>query len=386
MELNRKQIEDLTKRGFSRRHFGRVLSLITAGAATMPYYNEGSMAHAQLSNLGRSLEADAVKINANEYAEGPAPAALDALMKVAKEGNRYQYQETYKMMSTAAELEGLTAEHIIPYPGSSLGLHHGVITNVSPERGLVTADPGYEAAARAAEFIGAKVVRVPLLESGKQDVKTMVAEAKKINAGMIYLCNPNNPTGVPVPRKEVTYVLKNKPAGCVVLLDEAYIHLSDEPFGSDLVKAGEEIIVLRTFSKIYGMAGLRAGFAYSQPDILSRMKDWGAGAMPVTGMVAATVSLEDKALVPTRKKKTAEIRQDLFKFMDKQGYKYTPSESTKFMVDVKMPVRDFIDKMAAEKIYVGRPWPSWPTWNRVSIGTPEEMEKFKAAFLKVTKA
>jgi len=386
MQLHPKQIEDLTKRGFSRRHFGRVLSLLTAGAATMPYYNEASMAQAQLSSLGRSLDPDAVKINANEYAEGPTDAALEALMKVAKNGNRYQYQETYKMMATAAELEGLTSENIIPYPGSSLGLHHGVISNVSPERGLVTADPGYETAARAADFIGAKVVRVPLLEGGKQDVKTMVAEAKKINAGMIYLCNPNNPTGVPVPRKEVEYVLENKPAGTVVMLDEAYIHLSDEPFGSDLVKEGEDVIVLRTFSKIYGMAGLRAGFAFAKPDILARMKSYSSGAMPVTGMVAATASLEDKDLVPTRKRRTAEIRQDLFKFLEKRGFEHTPSESTKFMVDVKMPVREFITKMAEHKIYVGRPWPSWPTWNRVSIGTPEEMEKFKAAFLEVVKA
>lgn len=382
MQLNEEQIANLSGRGFSRRYFGRVLTLLTAGA-TMPYYNEASMAHAQLSSLGRSLEPGAVKINANEYAEGPAPAALEALLKVAKNGNRYQYQETYKMMNVAAELEGLTAENVIPYGGSSLGLHHGVIAHVSPERGLVTADPGYEAAARAATFIGADVVRVPLLKSGKQDIPTMVAEAKKMNAGMIYLCNPNNPTGVPIPRKEVMYVLKNKPAGSTVLLDEAYIHLSDEPYGSDLVKAGEDVIVLRTFSKIYGMAGLRAGFAFARPDILAKMKGFSSGAMPVTGMVAARASLQDSTLVPTRKKKTAEIRNDLFAFMDKHGYKYTPSQSTKFMVDTKMPVREFITKMADHKIYVGRPWPAWPTWNRVSIGTPEEMEKFKAAFLKV---
>ncbi len=385
MELNQEQIASLTARGFTRRHIGRVLSLLAAGAA-MPTFNEGSMAHAQLSSLGRSLPADAVKINANEYAEGPAPAALEALIKVAKNGNRYQYQETYKMMATAAELEGLTAENVIPYPGSSLGLHHGVISSVSPERGLVTADPGYEAAARAAEYIGAEVVRVPLLETGKQDIPTMIAEAKRINAGMIYLCNPNNPTGVPIPRKEVLYAIANKPKGAVILLDEAYIHLSDEPFGSDLVKKGEDVIVLRTFSKIYGMAGLRAGFAYAKPDILAKMKGFSAGAMPVTGMVAATTSLEDKTLVPTRKKKTAMIRKDLFAFLDKHGYQYTPSESTKFMVDVKMPVREFISKMADEKIFVGRPWAAWPTWNRVSIGTPEEMEKFKAAFLKVMAA
>jgi histidinol-phosphate/aromatic aminotransferase/cobyric acid decarboxylase-like protein len=100
-------------------------------------------------------------------------------------------------------------------------------------------------------------------------------------------------------------------------------------------------------------------------------------------MIAAKVSLEDKELVPTRKKKTAEIRNDVYAFLDKHGYKYTPSESTKFMVDVRMPVEHFISAMAEHNVYVGRPWKIWPTWNRVSIGTAEEMEKFKTAFLKV---
>lgn len=385
MELNQAQVADLTHRGFTRRHLGRVLTLLTAGAA-MPSFNEGSMAHAQLSSLKRSLPPGAVKINANEYASGPAPAALEALVEVAKNGNRYQYQETYQMMRTAAELEGLRYENIVPYPGSSIALHHGVITNVSPGRGLVTADPGYEAAARAASFIGAEVIRVPLLEDGRQDVKTMLAEAKRINAGMIYLCNPNNPTGVPVPRKEVLYAIENKPAGSTILLDEAYIHLCDEPYGSDLVKQGEDVIVLRTFSKIYGMAGLRAGFAFARPDLLTKMRGYSSGALPATAMVAANASLEDSDLVPARKKMTAELRNDLFRFFDQRGHKYTPSESTKFMVEVGMPVESFISRMSEEKIFVGRPWPSWPTWNRVSIGTAEEMEKFKKAFVKVTTA
>ena len=382
MTLNEQAREQLLANGYTRRHFSRILALLTAGAS-MPLYNEASLAHAQLSRLPRKLPADAVKINANENPAGPCPAALEALLKVAKDGGRYQYEETYDMIEVAAKLEGLTTDNIIPYPGSSLGLHHGVVGCTSPEHGLVTADPGYEAAVRAAEFIGAPVVRVPLKKnSATHDVKTMVEEAKKTNAGLIYICNPNNPTGTPTTRAGIEYVLANKPKGTVLLLDEAYIHFTDEPFGTDLVKRGEDIIVLRTFSKIYGMAGLRAGFMCSKPEILTKVKAFSSGAMPVTGMAAAKASLEDTDLIPGRKKETAAIREDVLAFLDKQGFEHTPSVSNKFMVDVRMPVRNFIDAMAEQHVFVGRSWAAWPTWNRVSIGTAEEMEKFKAAFLK----
>ncbi len=383
MSFSEQVEQGLLARGYTRRHFARIVTLLTAGAS-MPLYNEASLAHAQLSSLRRRLPDGAVKINANENAEGPSPAALEALIQVARQGNRYQYEETYDMMSAAVELEGLTTDNVVPYPGSSLGLHHGVVAFTSPERGLITAVPGYEAAARAAEFVGAPVVRVPLVEgSFAHDVKGMVKEANRINAGMIYLCNPNNPTGTVTQRADIEYLLANKPKGAILMLDEAYIHFSDEPFGSDLVAKGEDVLLLRTFSKIYGMAGLRAGFMYAKPALLDKVKGFSAGAMPVTAMIAAKVNLQDKQIVPARKKRTAAIRNDMFAFFDKHGFRYTPSVSTKFMVDVKMPVETFISAMAGHNIFVGRPWSAWPTWNRVSIGTAEEMEKFKTAFLEV---
>lgn len=383
MTLSQEAQSDLLKRGFNRRHFGRVLSLLTAGAA-MPFYNEGSMAHAQLSRIAGGLPPGAVKINSNENPLGPGYRALEALLKVAENGNRYQYEETYAMLENAATKEGLTADNIIPYPGSSLGLHHGVIAFTSPTRGLVTVEPGYEAAARAAEVVGAPVTRVPIAKKTMaHDIPAMLEAGKANNVGLFYICNPNNPTGTVTPRKEVEYLLANKPADSVVLLDEAYIHYTDEPFGSDLIAAGHDVIVLRTFSKIYGMAGLRGGFAMAKPELLAKMKVWSAGAMPVTAMAAAQASINDEELVPMRKRSNGNIREDIKAFFDRHGFEYTPSVSNKLMVNVRMPVRDFIDGMAKEKIYVGRPWPAWPTWNRVSMGTAEEMEKFKTAFLKV---
>ena len=203
------------------------------------------------------------------------------------------------------------------------------------------------------------------------------------NAGLIYICNPNNPTGTLTSRADIEWLVANKPAGCIILLDEAYIHIAGAAPGTDLVAKDKDVIVLRTFSKIYGMAGLRAGAAIARPDLLDKIRGYSAGMLPVTGMVGATTSLNSKNLVPERRKIIGDIRQDTFAFLDKHNFKYVPSVSNKFMVDVKRPGRQIMDAMAKEKVYIGRVWPSWPTYVRVTVGTADEMAKFQTAFLKV---
>jgi histidinol-phosphate aminotransferase len=169
----------------------------------------------------------------------------------------------------------------------------------------------------------------------------------------------------------------------VVLLDEAYIHISGDPMCSDLVAKDKDVVILRTFSKIYGMAGIRAGAALGRPDLLAKIAGHSAGALPVTAMAGAIASLNARNVVPERRKIIADIRSDVFAWMDKHHFKYVPSVSNKFMVDVKRPGREAQDAMLREKVSIGRVWQSWPTHVRVTVGTREEMEKFKAAFLKV---
>jgi histidinol-phosphate/aromatic aminotransferase/cobyric acid decarboxylase-like protein len=131
------------------------------------------------------------------------------------------------------------------------------------------------------------------------------------------------------------------------------------------------------------MAGLRAGAAMARPDLLQKIAPYGAGALPVTGMVAATASLKSKTLVPERRKIIGDVRTDVLSWLDKHNFKYVPSVSNKFMVDVGRPGGQVIEAMRKENVYIGRVWPSWPTYVRVSIGTQDEMNKFKTAFLKV---
>lgn len=378
MILTAEQKQDFLRRGFSRRNFGRIASVLAAGSA-IPFYNEPALA--QLSMIG-TLPPGAVKINANENPLGPCAEAVEAIYGVVRSGGRYLYEETFNFGHTLAEQEGVKADHVRPFPGSSEPLHRAVLAFTSPDRGFVMADPGYEAGQRAAAFVGAKVTRVPLTKNYAHDVKAMAkADA---SAGLIYICNPNNPTGTVTSREDIEWLVANKPVGTTVLIDEAYLHISPSAVAcTDMVAAGKDVIVLRTFSKLYGMAGLRAGAAIARPDLLEKIGAYGAGALPVTGMIGAHASLKAKNLVPERRKLIGNIREDTFEFLDKHKFSFVRSESNKFMVDVKRPGQEIVKAMAAEKVFIGRVWPAWPTHVRVSIGTAAEMSTFKTAFLKV---
>jgi histidinol-phosphate aminotransferase len=371
------QKRELIQRGFSRRNFGRMAAMLTAGAA-LPFYNESALA--QLSAV-RNMPPDAVKINANENPLGPCEEAAAAAHKIIQNGGRYLYEETFGFQETLAEQEGLKANYVHPFAGSSAPLHQAVLAFTSPTRPFVTADPGYEAGERAARFIGAKVISVPLTKTYAHDVKAMAAASP--DAGLIYVCNPNNPTGTLTPRADIEWLLENKPKGAILMIDEAYIHIAGAQMCSDMVAKDKDVIILRTFSKIYGMAGLRAGAAFGRPDLLSKITPYSAGALPVTGMAAATASLKSRKLIPERRKIIGDVREDVLGFLDKNKFRYVPSVSNKFMVDVGRPGGQIIEALRKEKIYIGRVWPSWPTHVRVSVGTADEMARFKTAFLKV---
>jgi histidinol-phosphate/aromatic aminotransferase/cobyric acid decarboxylase-like protein len=150
-----------------------------------------------------------------------------------------------------------------------------------------------------------------------------------------------------------------------------------------MVAQDKDVIVLRTFSKLYGMAGIRAGLAIGRPDLLDKMRNWGAGMLPVTGMAAAGASLKSKTLIGERRKINADIRADTLEFLEKKGIAFVPSVSNKFMMDVKRPGMEVVKALADQKVFIGRVWPVWPNHVRVTVGTQDEMNKFKVALMKV---
>lgn len=317
-------------------------------------------------------------MDANENPLGPCEAACTSITSLVHEGGRYDSDLTEKPADTFTAQEGLKPGYVAVYGGSSEPLHSSVLAFTSPQRPYVTADPGYEAGMYAAWLNGAPVIKVPLTATHAHDVRGMIAAAPQ--GGVFYLCNPNNPTGTTTPREAIDYALEHKPAGSSLLIDEAYIHFSDATSSLDLVKADKDAIVLRTFAKLYGMAGVRCGLAVGRPDLLKKLSYYGMNPMPIMAVAAAIASLKQPDLVAQRKALNAATRQQTFDWLSANNYKFIPSESNCFMIDTGRPGHDVMAAMASRDVYIGRVWPIMPTSVRITVGTQAEMAKFQTAF------
>lgn len=358
----------------------RIFLQLSAAAAACHAITEPMLAAAH-----RPFQADGVMIDSNENPLGPCQSARDAISAIIPQGGRYLDNLTDDLLHTFAQQEALSADQVHVFAGSTPALRAAVLAFTSPQKSYVTADPGYEAGMFAATVANARVVKIPLTKTYAHDVKAMLAAAP--DAGLFYICSPNNPTGTLTPHSDIEYLVENKPRGSVVMVDEAYIHFCGAPSILDLVKAGKDVIVLRTFSKTYGMAGLRCGFAVARPDLLEKiMERSGWNFMPITALVAASASLKDSNLVPERRRINAAIRQETFQWLDRNGYSYIPSESNCFLLDTKRPGKEVIDAMAKQKVFIGRIWPILPTNVRITVGTRDEMQQFQTAYQNVMRA
>ena len=389
MSLPPVQTEQLLAKGFSRRHLARMAGIFSSGTAALPLFSEFALAQDAEQRMARgtgrrAFGADYVRISSNENPLGPSKEGLEALIKVAPQAWRYSPNgEEGELAKTISEIEGVPLDHVQLYGGSSDPLFRTACAYTSPTRSWTMADPGYGGGAPA--FIGAKVNKVPLRKDYSHDVEAMVKADPE--AGVYYVCNPNNPSGTLTERKDFEHLLANKKKDAIVLSDEAYIHFSSKAQSSaDLVAAGKDVIVLRTFSKIYGMAGIRAGFALGRPDLLAKLRPFGVGFLPVPAVACATASLKAKNLVAERRALNRDIRSATFEFLEKKGIEYVPSEANFFMMEVGRPGAEYAKLMADQKVIIGRVWPAWPTMVRVTLGTAEEMAKFKAGVEKILSA
>lgn len=324
-----------------------------------------------------------VNLGANTLSIGPCKAALAKITETAPLGGEYPMVQAMEFQKTLADSLGIAPEYISVYPGSGGPLDLAVTTYTSPERSLVTADPTYEQAWRTAgNRMGAKVIKVPQRADYSHDVKAMCAADSQ--AGVIYICNPNNPTGAITSHDDLVYAAEHKPAGSILLVDEAYIHISDNAKTAiDLAVSRPDVIVLRTFSKLYGMAGLRLGYAVAHPDVLKKINVNSNGSVAMTTYAAGTASLLDASLVPSRRQMLGDARRSTIAWLEKQGYPCTKSESNCFMVDIKRDGKAFQKQMATWGVMIGRTWPGFETWPRISVGTEAEMARFREAFTQV---
>jgi histidinol-phosphate aminotransferase len=380
----------------SRRSFVRIAG---TAAAAAPILTRAPDALALTSEPTRKEEfaelaaryhdPNAVIISSNENPMGPSAGALAAIAKASTQGGRYHHEAKGEALGAFSEQFGLKEGYVSLWPGSSTPLDLALKANLGPDRSLVVADPSYEQGPRAAQAVNAKVISVPLTTSGAHDVKAMLAAAPK--AGVYYIVNPNNPTGTMTPRSDILWLLKNKAPGSIVIVDEAYHHFSDHEPMIDQVVADKDLIITRTFSKIYGMAGLRAGLLIAKPELQAKLTDLGpavtrngASEVSMATALACLASIKDQSLIPERRKINTDIREATLGWLDKKGYKYyAGSQSNFFMVDVKRPGREFAALMQKEDVYIGRTWAAMPNYVRVTVGTAPEMKKFQTAFTKV---
>ena len=328
----------------SRRSFLK-LSATAATVAGFRLVTEPMLAHAARRRHLSSDRKDVIFLDSNENPLGPSAGAREAIAAITPDGGRYRDDLSDELVNLFAQQDGLKTDYVRLFAGSSEPLHYTVLAYTSPTRSYVTADPGFEAGAFMSKVSGARVVAVPLTKTYAHDVRAMLASAP--DAGVIYICNPNNPTGTLTPHSEIEYAAENKPKGAVVLVDEAYLHFADMPSALDLVKADKDVIVLRTFSKAYGLAGIRCGFAVGRPDLLDRLDNFGGNFMPITAVSAAIASLKDPQLIPERKRINAAVRAETFQWLDRNGYTYIPSSQTASCWIRSVPRKS-----------LSRPWPS----------------------------
>ena len=375
-------VDPLAPTGISRRSFFRFAAGASA-LASLPILTEAHLAFAERPKFADPNKG--IHIDANENPMGPCEAARTAMINIVPRGGRYLFNGEEELAEIFAKQEGLSPDSVIPFAGSSEPLHYTVLAFTSKDRPLVVADPGYEAPMWAAKISGAPIMKVPLADpkgAASHDIKAMLAASS--NPGVIYICNPNNPTGTCTSPSDIEYAVANAPKDTIILIDEAYIHLCDAPRSINFVKEGKNVIVLRTFSKLYGMAGIRMGFAIGKPELLAKISQFGGmNSLPITAVAAAKASLLDADLVSTRKNIIADTRMQTIAWLKSNGYSATPSESNCFMLDVKRPGKGVQAALGAKDMYVGRIWPAWPNSVRITVGTPDEMTAFRKAFTEV---
>ncbi len=384
-----------------RRRFAQLLGV---GAACLAARPQLALASPSVAVTGSpTAPKHIVRLSSNENPYGPSPMAVRAMQEAFGLAWRYPDEHADMLMDMLARLNGVQRDHILLGDGSGeilklcAAAFTGPMSNdrnreiklARPTRGksaptfklgrghLVVADPTFEAILNHAAVNSAEVVKVPLDASFSHDLTRMLAAA---NEGLIYICNPNNPTASITSKNDLREFIANCPRETMILVDEAYYHYADSPDYESVIPLVEEhpnLIVARTFSKIYGMAGLRCGYCVAQPQVIERLRPhqtW--DSVNIMALVAAIASLKDQNQLANGRRLNAATKTFVSNRVAKLGYKHIPSQANFMMIDMKRPVQPLISGLRERGVQVGRLFPTLPNHLRVTIGKRDEMETF----------
>ncbi|WP_226665128.1 pyridoxal phosphate-dependent aminotransferase [Microbulbifer aggregans] len=328
------------------------------------------------------------KLNANENPYGPSPKALKAMMEASQKGAYYVYDSVARLKAMIAERHGLTPDHIALGSGSSAGLVAAAI--VAGHTGnILGPDLFWDTTSRAVEIqeLG-EIKRLPKLESLEIDLDAMYS-AIDDSISMVQVTNPNNPTGMlidPVKMREFCIKASKK---CTVLADEAYNELTDNSDANTvipLIKDGHNIIVARTFSKIYGLAGMRVGYLIAQPEKIKEMERFGIGwyGLNQAGLAAAIASYEDHQFMDYCRSKVKEAREMVYAAVKENGLSALPSVTNFLFVNLgELNAETFRAEMEKEGVLIRGIYRDYTNWSRVSMGYLEDVQKYTSAMPKV---
>lgn len=383
----------------NRRHWIRTSAMLAGGASLIPGIfnraNAGISASPSFSStireevLLREFPNPKTRLFANENPFGPSEKAKKAVVEALGKAYQYPFTALFELQGKIAAHEGVKPEQIMLGAGSSPLLHGTALYFAKQGGNIITGDPTYEdLPEKATALKSIDWVKVPLTSEHKLDLDEM---EKRINdkTVMVYVCNPNNPTGTQLDTAKLKAFCERVSKKVLVFVDEAYIDYTADPKGMtlvDCVKKGQNVVVARTFSKLYGFAGLRVGYVIGQESFMKSIEPFTAGfaCISATSGAAALAAYQETDFLADALKKTLASKEYLYSVLKKEGYTYIPSTTNFVMFPVNMDAERFTEEMMKRSVGV-RPWKfAGKEWCRVSIGTMEEMESFAQAFKQIS--
>jgi len=326
-------------------------------------------------------------LSSNENCWGPPESVMKAMNSSWKYANRYGYPDA-NIVQEIAKHHGVKPENILLTAGSGEALDVIGTTYLLGGKKVLGVEPTYSSVYQHATSIKTSAVKLPLGKDYRQDIAATIkaANARASEIGLVYLCNPNNPTGLVITKQEVKQLLDGVPKGMPVLIDEAYHHFVDTPeYATSLpyVIEGRRVVIARTFSKIAALAGMRLGYAIAPADMIAEMRPYSMGSINALVKHGGAAALKDTESQARIKKMTIDLREKTSAELRAHGYDVIPSQTNFFMVSIGREIQPVIEEFRQRKVLVGRPFPPMTTHMRVSVGTADEMDRFMKAFKEI---
>lgn len=319
-----------------------------------------------------------IRLSSNENPYGPSPLARKAMAESINNSNRYGWKLTSDLVSAIAEKNKLTADNVLIDAGSTEILDL-VVQMAALEKGnFILADPTFNYWSERAETLGLKKIAVPLTTDKKHNLSAML-QAITADTKLIYVCNPNNPTGTICDSEELLAFIKEATKKTLVLVDEAYIDFTNQKSLSNLVTDNKNLIIAKTFSKIYGLAGGRIGYALAHKatiDRLAQLQSWANGSVSVVSCAGALASLKDENFTNETKSLNEKARQYTIEQLEKLNIKCIPSHTNFIYFSLENYKKDFFKQLETHKIIGTKIYEDSGKWSRITVGTMDEMQKF----------